>query len=90
MPGDRVTPIPTTFATAPGRCSWLAYLSVTRHSDRPLAERISRRKNFGAEQGGAVKNYLERVNGVLLRLPLVVTEAGIQEWLARLEDLERE
>ena len=37
-----------------------------------------------------MKNYLERVNGVLLRLPLVVTEAGIQEWLARLEDLERE
>jgi hypothetical protein len=36
-----------------------------------------------------VKNYLERVNGVLLGLPLVVTEAGIQEWLARLEDLER-
>jgi len=34
--------------------------------------------------------YLERVHGILLKLPLRVTEAGVQEWLARLEDFERE
>jgi tetratricopeptide (TPR) repeat protein len=47
-------------------------------------------KSFGAAQGHAVQDYLERVRGILLKLPLIVTEAGIQEWLTRLEDFERD
>jgi tetratricopeptide (TPR) repeat protein len=45
---------------------------------------------IGAGQGLAIKTYLERVNTILLKLPLVITEAAIQEWLSRLNELEDE
>lgn len=47
-------------------------------------------KKFGAHQEQAVKAYLKTIDAILLKLPHAVTEAGIQEWLARLDDLERE
>jgi hypothetical protein len=46
-------------------------------------------KRFGARQGDAVKTYLNRINPILLKLPLSITEAAVQEWLGRLTELER-
>jgi tetratricopeptide (TPR) repeat protein len=45
---------------------------------------------IGARKDKAVKDYLDRVAAILLKLPLMVTEAGIQEWLGRLDTLEHE
>jgi hypothetical protein len=45
---------------------------------------------FGARQASAVKAYLDRVEPILLRLPLAITEAAVQEWLGRLGELEKE
>lgn len=45
---------------------------------------------FGARRAAEVQTYLERVGRILVKLPLTITEAGVQEWLARLADLERE
>lgn len=55
-------------------------------------DKLGRREtaNFGAKRAGAVKTYLARIQNILLRLPLAITEAAVQEWLGRLADLERE
>ena len=44
-------------------------------------------KTFGARQAAAVTEYLAQVREVLLTLPHVVTEASIQEWLERLDEM---
>jgi hypothetical protein len=38
-------------------------------------------KRFGTRQDKAVRDYLGRISSLLLKLPMVVTEAAIQEWL---------
>jgi tetratricopeptide (TPR) repeat protein len=45
---------------------------------------------FGEARPPAVKAYLDRINPILLKLPLSITEAAVQEWLGRLAELERE
>jgi tetratricopeptide (TPR) repeat protein len=44
-------------------------------------------KTFGARQDAAIRTYLGQIAAILMRLPMVVTEASIQEWLGRLEAL---
>jgi tetratricopeptide (TPR) repeat protein len=46
-------------------------------------------KRFGARQRGAVDRYVGTISGLLLKLPLRVTEDAVQEWLLRLDDLNR-
>ncbi|MBV8094648.1 MAG: hypothetical protein JO110_15760 [Acetobacteraceae bacterium] len=42
---------------------------------------------FGRQQDKAVFEFMERSSVILKRLPHAVTEAAIQEWLVRLDDL---
>src|SRR5262249_55960147 len=42
---------------------------------------------FGERRRGAIKDYLERVDIILRKLPMLVTESGIQEWLSRLDEI---
>src|SRR5262249_54620111 len=46
-------------------------------------------RRFGERQGLAVRAYLDRIRDILLKLPLVITEGAIQEWVDRLEELEK-
>lgn len=45
-------------------------------------------KEFGRNQSDAVEVYLKSIGDVLLRLPLMVTEANVDEWLIRLKEYE--
>src|ERR1051326_2458395 len=42
---------------------------------------------FGSRQNAAVQAYLAQIGAVFLKLPMLVTEAAIQEWLGPLEGL---
>jgi tetratricopeptide (TPR) repeat protein len=43
---------------------------------------------IGARKDAAIRTYVGQISSILLKLPLVVTEASIQEWLERLDALE--
>jgi tetratricopeptide (TPR) repeat protein len=45
---------------------------------------------FGRNVDSAVSAFVTHISKLLLKLPHAVTEAAIQEWLARLDELERE
>jgi tetratricopeptide (TPR) repeat protein len=45
---------------------------------------------FGEHRKSAVQTYIKSIELVLLRLPLTITEAAVQEWLGRLSELEIE
>ena len=45
---------------------------------------------IGTRQNAAIAGYLKTIEPALLKLPLVITEGAIQEWLIRLDVLERE
>lgn len=45
---------------------------------------------FGEHRKLAVQTYIKSIELVLLRLPLTITEAAVQEWLGRLSELEIE
>lgn len=47
-------------------------------------------QRVGANKDKFVSDTLGRVTNILLKLPLVITEASVQEWLGRLDDLRRE
>ncbi len=47
-------------------------------------------QRVGANKEKFVGNYIGRVNSILLKLPLVVTEAAVEEWLGRLDELRSE
>jgi hypothetical protein len=47
-------------------------------------------QRVGLNKEKFVSDYLALVHPILLKLPLVVTEASVQEWLGRLDDLRRE
>jgi tetratricopeptide (TPR) repeat protein len=49
----------------------------------------SQNRRFWDSRSSAVEKYLERVGLMLRKLPLVITEAAIQEWLGRLDELEQ-
>jgi tetratricopeptide (TPR) repeat protein len=46
--------------------------------------------NFGERRADAIRDYLARINELILTLPLMVTESAIQEWLGRLDQLVKE
>ena len=52
--------------------------------NKDFAPREMRR--FGALQDSAVRDFLKSINFILLKLPLAITEAAVQEWLGRLDD----
>ncbi|MFC1572630.1 TIR domain-containing protein [Candidatus Eisenbacteria bacterium] len=43
----------------------------------------------GTRLDATVKRYLERISTAILRAPLLVSEAAVQEWLARLDKFEQ-
>jgi len=45
---------------------------------------------FGIQLAVVVREFIADINQILLKLPHAVTEAAIQEWLARLDELETE
>jgi tetratricopeptide (TPR) repeat protein len=45
---------------------------------------------YGAERNDAERDHLKAIEGILRVLPHTVTESAVQEWMQRLEDLERE
>jgi tetratricopeptide (TPR) repeat protein len=45
---------------------------------------------FGARKGDAVRAYLDSVKRILVKLPMLINEGGIQEWLERLDQIERD
>lgn len=45
---------------------------------------------LGARRDTVIANYVAQINSVMRILPMVVTEAAIQEWLERLDNLEGE
>jgi tetratricopeptide (TPR) repeat protein len=47
-------------------------------------------QRVGANKEKFVNDYLGLVGPILLKLPLVITEASVQEWLGRLDDLRKE
>jgi tetratricopeptide (TPR) repeat protein len=55
--------------------------------NKDFAPREMRR--FGALQDSAVRDFLKSINFILLKLPLAITEAAVQEWLGRLDELEK-
>src|SRR5262249_40384762 len=46
-------------------------------------------RNVGVRQTAAVRSCIEDVKTALLKLPLTITEAAVQEWLGRLDDLQK-
>jgi tetratricopeptide (TPR) repeat protein len=44
----------------------------------------------GAKAPGVVSEFIAKISDILLKLPHAVTEAAIQEWLARLDELQKE
>jgi tetratricopeptide (TPR) repeat protein len=47
-------------------------------------------QRVGANKEKFVNDYLALVGPILLKLPLLITEASVQEWLGRLDDLRKE
>jgi tetratricopeptide (TPR) repeat protein len=89
--GIRSTDVPSPFA----RTQVLA--GADRADARKLVDEILGRFSFtpgemvryGERLAGALDAYIARVSGLLLRLPHLVTEGAIQEWLDRLEELQK-
>jgi tetratricopeptide (TPR) repeat protein len=47
-------------------------------------------KRFGEKISPSIEKYISDVSRAIVRLPLVVTEAVVQEWLSRLDDFKRQ
>jgi hypothetical protein len=90
--GIKTSDVPTPFART-------QMVTGTTDSDMlklvdDLFERFGRKytvqeaNRFGARKGPAVKEYIDRVNLIIKKLPTLITEPVIQEWLQRLNFME--
>ncbi len=88
-------------STVPGPMSRLQTVRGGQEADiRKLVDRIyshyedrftaSEARDFGRAQDPAIRDYTLAVEAILPRLPISVTEAAIQEWIDRLDDLKRQ
>jgi tetratricopeptide (TPR) repeat protein len=91
--GVKAAEIPTPFARTQ-LIDGTSELEIVKLLDSLLErfDKLNRRQTalYGARRLDAVKKYLARIHDLLLTLPLTITEAAVQEWLARLADLDRE